>query len=80
MFFLCMNAVNAYFYFELTKEEKDLGGVSMKNRPLFNQMLDHDTLGRKKIPGILGQGEELIGMKCRNKAEFAIIKRLRDLP
>ena len=43
-------------------------------------MLDHDTLGRKKIPGILGQGDELIGMKCRNKAEFAIIKRLQDLP
>tara|TARA_B110000285_G_scaffold207272_1_gene246501 strand:- start:1932 stop:2081 length:150 start_codon:yes stop_codon:yes gene_type:complete len=49
-----MNACNAYFYFELTKEEKDLGGVSMKNRPIFNEMLDHDTLGRKKIPGILG--------------------------
>ena len=80
MFFLCMNAVNAYFYFELTKEEKDLGGVSMKNRPIFNEMLDHDTLGRKKIPGILGQGEELVGMKCRNKKEFDMIKRLRDLP
>jgi hypothetical protein len=54
MFFLTFNAVNAYFYFELTQEEKDLGGVSMKNRETFNYMLDHDTMGRKKIPGILG--------------------------
>ena len=43
-------------------------------------MLDHDTLGRKKIPGIFGQGDELIGMKWQNNEEFSIIKRLRDLP
>ena len=70
MFFLSFMVLNAWFYFELTKKEKDLGGVSMKNRDIFNMMLDHDTLGRKKIPGILGQGEELAGMKCRNKSEF----------
>ena len=49
-----MNAVNAYFYFDLTKEEKDLGGVSMKNREHLNYLLDHDSIGRKRIPGILG--------------------------
>ena len=54
MFFLVFNAINSYFYFELTKEEKDLGGVSIKNRPIFHSMIDHDTIGRKKIPGILG--------------------------
>ena len=48
-----MNSVNAYFYFELTKEEKDLGGVSTNNRKIFCELLDHDTMGRMKIPAIL---------------------------
>jgi translocation protein SEC63 len=54
MFFLGFNAINSYFYFDLTKEEKDLGGVSMKNRDHFNYLIDHDTMGKKKIPAILG--------------------------
>jgi hypothetical protein len=70
MFLFGFFAINAYFYFVLTKEETDLGGVNMKNRELFNQMIDHDTMGRKTIPGIIGQGVELKGMKCRNKREF----------
>ena len=80
MFLLGFNAINAYFYFDLTKEEKDLGGVNMNNREIFNQMIEHDTMGRKCIPGILGQGVELKGMKCRNKKEFDIIKRLKEHP
>jgi len=31
-----------------------LGGVSMKNRDHFNYLLDHDAMGKRKIPGILG--------------------------
>jgi len=54
MFFIIFNAINAYFYFDLTKEEVDIGGVNTKNREIFNEMLDHDTIGRKKIPGIIG--------------------------
>jgi translocation protein SEC63 len=54
MFFIGVNVVNAYFYFDLTKEEVDLGGVSMKNRDHFNYLLDHDAMGKRKIPGILG--------------------------
>lgn len=80
MFFFGMNAVNAYFYLELTKEEKDLGGVSTKNREMLRDLIDHDTIGRKRIPGIIGQGIELAGMKCRNKEEFAIVKRLSQHP
>ena len=76
MVFLGFNAINAYFYFDLTKEEKDLGGVSTKNREIFDNMIDHDTIGRKKIPGILGQGVELVGMKVRNEDELKIIKRI----
>jgi hypothetical protein len=70
MFFLGFNAINAYFYFDLTKEVMDLGGVSTKNREIFDNMIDHDTIGRRKIPGILGQGIELKGMTIRNKEEF----------
>jgi len=54
MFFLGFNAVNTYFYLELNKKVTDYGGVDTKNREIFNELIDHDTIGRKTIPGILG--------------------------
>lgn len=53
MFFIVTNFVNLYFYMELTKEKKDIGGVNTENRKIFNDMLDHDVTGRYKIPGIM---------------------------
>lgn len=52
MFLIIFCAANLYFFNELTKEETDIGGVSMENRPLFRKMLDHDTMG-DRVPAIL---------------------------
>jgi len=58
--------IPGFFYSSIFKEEKDLGNVSTENRRLFNEMIDSDIIG-KKIPGILGQGEEFVKMKVRNQ-------------
>ena len=45
--------VPGYFYLELFKEERDLGGVSTTNRALFGKLIDENLMG-KVIVGILG--------------------------
>ena len=77
MFLIIFGAVNGYFFQELTKEETDIGGVSMDNRELFRKMLDHDTMGNK-IPAILSQGEDLIPMKVNSKKELELIKKIKE--
>ena len=56
--------IPAYFYNEIFKEAKDKGGVSTENRRVFYDHIDWDLMN-KKIPGILGQGEEFVTMKVR---------------
>lgn len=58
-----------FFYSQLFSEEKDIGNVSKRNREIFYEMIDGDSMG-KKIPGILGQGEEFVNMKVRSKEEL----------
>lgn len=72
-FILVVFVVPGYFYSELFKEERDKGGVSTENRKIFYEMLDHHVLG-KKIPGVLGQGEEFVNMKVRSEMELAVLK------
>jgi len=71
--------VNFYFYTELFKEEKDIGGVSTENRKIFYDMLDYNIIGRK-IPGMLGQGEEFAKMKVRSQNELNLMKHLKSQP
>ena len=61
--------IPAYFYSELFKEARDRGGVSTENRRIFYEHIDYDMMN-KKVPGILGQGEEFVAMKVRSKQEF----------
>lgn len=71
--------IPGFFYSSIFKEEKDLGNVSTENRRLFNEMIDSDIIG-KKIPGILGQGEEFVKMKVRNQQELDLMKQIRASP
>jgi translocation protein SEC63 len=61
--------IPGFFYTQLFKEERDHGGVSMKNRKYFYDMID-DRMAGKKIPGLLAQGEEFVKMKVRSKEEL----------
>ena len=42
-------------------------------------MIDSDMVG-KKIPGILGQGEEFVKMKVRNQQELDMMKQIKTSP
>jgi|DEB0MinimDraft_12_1074336.scaffolds.fasta_scaffold13889_3 translocation protein SEC63 len=52
-FILLIFVVPGYFYSELFKETRDIGGVSTENRVIFYEMMDNHIVG-KKIPGMLG--------------------------
>jgi hypothetical protein len=58
--------VPGYFYSELYKEARDKGGVSTENRRIFYEHIDYDMMN-KKVPGVLGQGEEFVDMKVRSQ-------------
>jgi translocation protein SEC63 len=68
-FTLLVFVIPGYFYSELFKEARDIGGVSTENRKIFYEMLDNNIIGRK-IPGMLGQGEEFVKMKVRSQNEL----------
>jgi hypothetical protein len=71
--------IPGYFYFHLSQDERDVGGVNMENRKLFSELLDESVLG-KKVPGILCQGLELEKVKVRSKAELQRLSKLKNLP
>jgi len=71
--------IPGFFYSTIFKEEKDIGNVSTENRIIFNEMIDNDMVG-KKIPGILGQGEEFVKMKVRNQQELEMMKTIKSSP
>lgn len=51
-FMLIVVVIPYYFYKQLSQEERDIGGVDLKNRKLFAELVDETMLG-KKVPGIL---------------------------
>lgn len=54
MFFgLVIVLIPGYFYSELTKEKRDIGGVSAANRDIFRKLISEDMIG-SKIPATLG--------------------------
>lgn len=52
-FLLIVVVIPGYFYSELMKEERDIGGVNTSNRELFKNMISEDMHGAK-IPVLLG--------------------------
>ena len=78
-FIVIICLVPGYFYSELFKEEKDIGGVSTLNRAIFYDLIDERMSG-KNLPGILGQGEEFVKMKVRNKEEFELMSKIKQHP
>lgn len=54
--------IPGYFYWYFSREEKDVGGVDMKNRELFNELIDNSLMA-KNIPAIFGQGIEFKDIK-----------------
>jgi hypothetical protein len=71
--------IPGFFYSQLFKEERDIGNVSTENRKIFNELIDMDCHG-KKIVGILGQGEEFVNMKVRNKQELDTMMQIKASP
>jgi len=71
--------IPGYFYLQLFKEERDIGGVDLENRKKFSFMVDENLMGLL-IPGVLGQGEEFKNMKVRSKKELESMKKLKELP
>jgi hypothetical protein len=45
--------IPGYFYWYFSREEKDVGGVDMKNRELFSELIDNSLMA-KNIPAIFG--------------------------
>lgn len=52
-FLIIVLVIPSYFYLQLFKEEKDIGGVDVENRKRFAKIIDETLMG-KVIPGILG--------------------------
>jgi hypothetical protein len=49
--------IPGFFYSYFNKEDRDVGGVDLKNRKIFAHIIDQNMLG-KAIPGILCQTVE----------------------
>jgi len=65
-FILIILVIPGYFYSELMKEERDIGGVTTANREIFKKLISESMMGAK-IPVLLGQGEEFSTMKVGSK-------------
>ena len=78
-FCLIVGAIPGYFYLSLTQEEKDVGGVDVRNRRVFLEMVDESITG-KKILGIICQGIELESVKVRSKQELSKLLQLKEKP
>jgi hypothetical protein len=81
IFFIVVSIIiPGYFYWYFSREEKDVGGVDLKNRELFNDLIDNNTV-YKNIPAIFGQGLEFkdikfIDEKEKQKYLFVISEKL----
>jgi hypothetical protein len=54
IFFIIVSIlIPGYFYWYFSREEKDVGGVDLKNRELFNELIDNSLMA-KNIPAIFG--------------------------
>jgi hypothetical protein len=54
IFFIIVTIIiPGYFYWYFSREEKDVGGVDMKNRELFNELIDNNLMA-KNFPAIFG--------------------------
>lgn len=71
--------IPGYFYSVLSQEEKDHGGVDLKNREIFAKLIDETMMG-KIIPGILGQGLELSHIKPIDESDHQKIKQILSMP
>jgi len=74
---LIVIVIPGYFYSEIMKEERDIGGVNTSNREIFKKMISEDMHGAK-IPVLLGQGEEFSSMKVGSKQELELMKKIRN--
>lgn len=52
-FIVIILVIPGYFYYYFTKESKEIGGVSPKNRVIFKDLIDENMKG-KVIAGIIG--------------------------
>lgn len=76
-FILVIIVIPGYFYSELMKEERDIGGVTTANREIFKKLISETMMGAK-IPVLLGQGEEFSTMKVGSKKELELMKKIRN--
>lgn len=54
LFFLIVSVIiPSYFYWYFFKEERDIGGIDIKNKENFNNLIDENML-TKNLPGIFG--------------------------
>ena len=79
-FILITIVMPGYFYLYFNKEEKDVGGVDLKNRKVFAQLIDENMMG-KVIPGILCQSHEFQEkVRVRTRDELEKMKELKTIP
>ena len=62
---------------QIEKGQKDIGGVELETRKVFNECIDH-TMELKNIPTILQYSNEFYHIPCTDDEERNLLKELKS--